>query len=546
MYEIIPKEIMAAVDKARIDSIRSVCEELDDRAAKQLPFYLALAAAAVFLLSLLCIMRPDALPAALSWLARAGWALSGLTGGLSVAAAACFYAWRQRERMLLSQVSVLITRMERQCPVRVVLRWWSKARSVADIPATYKDLAVRILETKQLNVSDARLYVKVLDGASRIVGAYRRDYMFAKVLGLPLPGQAAMPSPEMVDAQGADTAPAIVEAAPAPSPAPSPEPEAPLAATAEELVAPETAPVAAPVALKPLAEVVHIHSRASRVEKATELTPSNFHVATTSARELPSAAMDIKAPESVLGWADSHLIRLSVYSGLPHAWATDDQVRAAFQVMRKASWHTFLVMTPHPKKLAEVTHDLIGGTSHVWLGVNITQQEDVAQRVPALCAIKAAVRFVHVSARDPIALEPFAGCTSCKGAHDPECAACKGTGYLLNWVITGGASGPSAAPTHASVYRNLRAQAAKFGHFSFTGWGDWVHEEELRAAGEGVFLEAVESSMNKKLESARCKGGGYAFRLGAQRPTKTLDGVLHVAAPLTRARRADSVFSAFA
>ena len=148
MYEFIPKEILAAVEKKRIEAIQQACDDLDDKAARHFSVGLAAAGMLAFLGAGLCSVRPDLLPAMLQSMERLTWALTGLGLGLFVAAGACLYAWRQRERLLLAQVSSLISRMERQCALKILLRWWSKARSVSDIPAPFKDLAVRLIETR--------------------------------------------------------------------------------------------------------------------------------------------------------------------------------------------------------------------------------------------------------------------------------------------------------------------------------------------------------------------------------------------------------------
>jgi protein gp37 len=550
MYEFIPKEIIAAVDTRQVSLLRQACDDLEDRTVRRFNSLLGVCGVLVLLSAAAFALRPDLVPGALQGMVRLAWALGGLGLGLLAATAACVYAWRQREKLLLAQASSLISRMEKKCALKVVLRWWSKAKSVSDIPSAFKDLAVRILETRELTLKDAKLYAKAVTDAGRIVGEYRRDYVFAQKLGLPLPGQAGLPSPQRAAAPAQEAAiPETTVVQEAPSVPVQPAEQAPAPASKDESeIRAETSPpdvlrsTAAPASTKPLRTADVVQFRAAKAERRPE--PSQYQFEQVSVRQLPSAALDVATAASALGWSDSHLVRMSLFAGLPREWPGDQQVRAALEAMRKADWHTFMILTPHPRKLAEVAQDILGSARHIWAGTTVSRQEEVAQRVPALADVNAALRFVHVGPRESLTIAPFAACESCASTKPSDCGECGGTGFRLNWVVAGGTSGPTATPIHANAYRQLRDEAQKFGHFTFSGWGDWVHEDEVRAAGEGAVIEAVERSMSNSLESVRCKDGGYAFRLGAERPFRTLDGVLHSSAPAARARATDRFFAA--
>jgi protein gp37 len=54
----------------------------------------------------------------------------------------------------------------------------------------------------------------------------------------------------------------------------------------------------------------------------------------------------------------------------------------------------------------------------------------------------------------------------------------------LNWVVTGGESGPKARPSHPDWFRSLRNQCATAGvPFFFKQWGEWVSVSEVEGPG---------------------------------------------------------------
>ncbi len=132
----------------------------------------------------------------------------------------------------------------------------------------------------------------------------------------------------------------------------------------------------------------------------------------------------------------------------------------------------------------------IGGDApaNVWLGTTVEDQVRADQRIPALLAVPAAVRF--------LSCEPLLGRVSFRWARwSPTSrhvtgASFKGENHLdglraLDWVICGGESGANARPMHPSWAREMRDQCAAAGvPFFFKQWGAGVLFEQGPSQGD--------------------------------------------------------------
>lgn len=136
-------------------------------------------------------------------------------------------------------------------------------------------------------------------------------------------------------------------------------------------------------------------------------------------------------------------------------------VRAVFETMNTASWHTYQVLTKRAELMRSVTQELGKGLvhhPHIWLGVSVENRKHGLPRIDLLRDVPAAVRFLSV---EPL-LEDL-GPLDLAGIH---------------WVIVGGESGPGARPMRAewvqSIQRQCRAQRVPF---FFKQWGG-VHKRK--------------------------------------------------------------------
>jgi len=114
--------------------------------------------------------------------------------------------------------------------------------------------------------------------------------------------------------------------------------------------------------------------------------------------------------------------------------------------------------------------DFVWPLPNVWLGVSIENQETANARVPDLLRTPARVRFVSCEPLlGPIELFDVDGVISQAMGDSLLYPA-----DLIDWVISGGESGPNARPAHPDWFRSLRDQCqASNIPFFFKQWGEW-------------------------------------------------------------------------
>lgn len=153
---------------------------------------------------------------------------------------------------------------------------------------------------------------------------------------------------------------------------------------------------------------------------------------------------------------------------------------------------TWMLLTKRPEHVADMVPWPPGRwPAHVWLGVTAEDQHSADQRIPVLLGTGARTRFLSCEPlTGPLDLSPFvttpptAVCTLTRGGGpttaDRRTVAGFGQ-YLrraaggpgIDWIITGGESGPKAAPSHPDWFRQLRDLALDRGAcFFFKQWGE--------------------------------------------------------------------------
>jgi protein gp37 len=154
--------------------------------------------------------------------------------------------------------------------------------------------------------------------------------------------------------------------------------------------------------------------------------------------------------EQPLRWRRPRTIFVNSMSDLFHEDIPEAFVQQVFEVMQRADWHTFQILTKRHERLAELAPAL-PWSSNVWMGVSIENRRFV-QRADYLRAVPAAVRFVSA---EPL-LGPLEGLDL--GGID--------------WLIAGGESGPRHRPVRAEWVRELRDRCVTEGvAFFFKQWG---------------------------------------------------------------------------
>jgi len=137
-------------------------------------------------------------------------------------------------------------------------------------------------------------------------------------------------------------------------------------------------------------------------------------------------------------WSGRRVVFVNSMSDLFHARVPIDFVRRVFEVIRDTPQHTYQVLTKRSSRLPKIAPKL-EWPSNLWLGVSV---EDAAHlsRVDHLRQVPAAVRFLSC---EPL-LGPLTG-LDLDG---------------IDWVITGGESGPNARPLEVEWVRDIRDACA--------------------------------------------------------------------------------------
>ncbi len=154
--------------------------------------------------------------------------------------------------------------------------------------------------------------------------------------------------------------------------------------------------------------------------------------------------------EKPLKWKQPQTIFVNSMSDLFHEEVPLEFIQQIFDVMRKASWHRFQILTKRSERLLDVHHQ-IDWPENVWMGVTVENAECV-HRIEHLRNTRAFVKF--------LSLEPLLGPLENLNLHQ------------IDWVITGGESGPGARPIEPDWVRGIRDQCIDSNvPFFFKQWG---------------------------------------------------------------------------
>ena len=154
--------------------------------------------------------------------------------------------------------------------------------------------------------------------------------------------------------------------------------------------------------------------------------------------------------EQPLRWSQPRKIFVNSMSDLFHPEIPLDFIQRAFDVMGRAYWHTFQILTKRSDRLAEVAKSL-SWHDNIWMGVSV-ENRDYTYRIEHLREVPAAVRFLSVEPLlGPIPRLPLQG---------------------IDWVIVGGESGPGCRKIEPDWVRNIRDRCLANGvPFFFKQWG---------------------------------------------------------------------------
>jgi protein gp37 len=133
-------------------------------------------------------------------------------------------------------------------------------------------------------------------------------------------------------------------------------------------------------------------------------------------------------------WSGRRVVFVNSMSDLFHAKVPLDFVRRVFDVIADTPQHTYQVLTKRASRLPRIA-DKLDWPSNLWLGVSV-ENEDHLSRVDHLRQVPAAVRF--------LSCEPLIGSLASLNLDG------------IDWVITGGESGPNARPLDPDWVREIR------------------------------------------------------------------------------------------
>ena len=144
------------------------------------------------------------------------------------------------------------------------------------------------------------------------------------------------------------------------------------------------------------------------------------------------------------------MIFVNSMSDLFHEDIPPEFILRVFNVMRRADWHCFQILTKRSERLIDISPKL-PWMPHIWMGVTVEEQ-NYTYRIDHLRRTGAKIKF--------LSLEPLLGPISNLCLEE------------IDWVIVGGESGPRSRPMKKSWVIDIRnqCQEAKVPFF-FKQWG---------------------------------------------------------------------------
>lgn len=151
-----------------------------------------------------------------------------------------------------------------------------------------------------------------------------------------------------------------------------------------------------------------------------------------------------------LNWKKPKVIFVNSMSDLFHKDVPAEYILRVFDVMRRAHWHTFQVLTKRADRLAKLAASL-PWSPNIWMGVSV-ENENYTPRIDDLRDTGAFIKF--------LSLEPLLGPLADLNLDN------------IDWVIVGGESGPGSRPMRKYWVEDIRKQCKRADvSFFFKQWG---------------------------------------------------------------------------
>src|ERR1035438_3416032 len=137
---------------------------------------------------------------------------------------------------------------------------------------------------------------------------------------------------------------------------------------------------------------------------------------------------------SSLRWLRPRRVFVNSMSDLFHADVPAAYIDRVFDVMCRADWHQYQVLTKRSERLLEL-NPVLKWQPQIWMGVSV-ENEDYLFRVEQLKRTGAKIKFLSI--------EPLLGPLRRVNLRG------------IDWVIVGGESGPGARPVDPEWVREIR------------------------------------------------------------------------------------------
>jgi protein gp37 len=168
-------------------------------------------------------------------------------------------------------------------------------------------------------------------------------------------------------------------------------------------------------------------------------------------------------------------------SDLFHESIPDNYILQVAEVMRKANWHIFQVLTKRHDRMTKLLSGpmkAFAAEQHIWWGVSVENRKHGLPRLRKLQKTPIAVRFLSI---EPL-LEDL-------GEIDL---------HGISWVIVGGESGPGARPMKPEWVRSIQIQCNRDGvPFFFKQWGGTRKKVSGRSLDGRTFSEFPDFDFNR-------------------------------------------------
>lgn len=172
--------------------------------------------------------------------------------------------------------------------------------------------------------------------------------------------------------------------------------------------------------------------------------------------------------ELPLSWRKPRHIFVNSMSDLFHPGVPVDYIQRAFEVMRRAPWHRYQILTKRSDRLAALD-GMLNWQRSIWMGVSV-ESDRYVHRIDDLRMTNAHIKF--------LSLEPLLGPL---GKLDLT---------HIDWVIVGGESGPHARRMNSDWVRAIRDQCvAENVPFFFKQWGGVFKKKTGRTLDDQTWNE---------------------------------------------------------